>query len=217
MTKILIDSLNIDELIALKKLLAKINNTLTQKLALAFVDFLAGKGAIHTAGTPSDYDTLFQTVRNTNPNARGFDIRLDNPSAGYTPLIAEVKTTVPVFSDHFGSQQEDAITTDLNGLTGQSKKGKTVSNLPAYYKFMVFFNSGPSIRQAAKKLIREYNKALRTAKKSGKSNLAGKVVLWEPAMPFNTNDVFVVILDKKNVEAVRIDNNVNSTAVLSPE
>lgn len=194
-----INSLTVNELTALKKLLSNINNVLTQKVALAFVYFLAKKGAIGTAGKPSDYDMLFKTVLNTNPNARGFDIRFDNPSAGYTPIVAEVKTTVPVYHDHFGSQQEDAIIADLNGLTGQSKKGKSV-NVPAYYKFMVFFNSGPSIRRAARKLIADYNKTLCAAKKSNKSNLVGKVVLWTPAIPFNTNDVFVVILDKKSVE-----------------
>lgn len=125
------NALSAEEFINLKKALSNINNIITLKTTLAFVDKLASSGLIKedVAGL------IKEKINSQSANANGFDILWED---GDFPFVAEVKCNIPVETNKFGPAQLEGIYKDIINL----KKGKTKANVDVtdLYKFMVFLD-----------------------------------------------------------------------------
>ena len=124
------NALSAEEFINLKKALSNINNIITLKTTLAFVDKLAASGLI-------DKDVVGLIKANINSqsaNANGFDILWN----GDFPFIAEVKCNIPVDKNKFGPAQLGGIYKDIISLS--QGKSKVDVNVEDYNKFMVFLH-----------------------------------------------------------------------------
>lgn len=112
----------------LKAFLSDVNNIITLKLTLGFIETLA----LIFGFSESEKATVIEAVQAVSPNANGFDIEIREP----VKLVAEVKGNIPVKNGAvFGAAQKKGILKDLHSL----KNGKTKSVvLPDdFYKFMV--------------------------------------------------------------------------------
>lgn len=137
-------SLTAKGILELKSVLADINNILTLKVSLAFVDWVAARLELPT----EIKHTLRATVLEASPNANGFDVWLSYP----IPFIAEVKCNVPINrSSRYGAAQRQGIEKDIDALlTG---KLKASIDAKSCVKFMAFLDT-PEIRSANGLLIR---------------------------------------------------------------
>lgn len=133
-----------ESICALKSVLADINNLLTLKVSLSFVEWVTSRLSL-------DESTKHELVSATlaaKPNSNGFDILLGYPVA----FVAEVKCNVPINGGAiYGSAQRNGIEKDILALLN----GKIKSNLiPATsLKFMVFLDL-PEIRSATEHFAR---------------------------------------------------------------
>lgn len=183
MTNFLIGNLNIDELLIAKKMLSKVNNIITVKLALAFVKFLKNKGIIQE----EEYDDIRGKVLGTHPNANGFDICYPHKTKYANGIVAEVKGNIPLSKGEFGSNQKHNIYSDLDKLTG--KTGKTGNlNINGFLKFMVLIECDKHVVKQIDKIIREYSN--------------DKVVIWTDGTKPDNEHIYVVILHKEDVDEV---------------
>ena len=125
------NALSAEQFVNLKKALSNINNIITLKTTLAFVDKLAASGLI-------EKDIVGQIKANINSqsaNANGFDILWED---GDFPFVAEVKCNIPVETNKFGPAQLEGIYKDIiNLMKGKAKAKVDVTGL---YKFMVFLD-----------------------------------------------------------------------------
>lgn len=112
--------LTMTNLIELKKAVSNINNIITLRTTLGFIDFLYDKVQIRNG------------VTSTNVNTNGYDI--DDHV-----FIAEVKCNIPVYGNSYGAAQEKSIIEDLDGM--HKGKTKAITNNPkTCYKFMVLLD-----------------------------------------------------------------------------
>ena len=118
-------------LINLKKVLSNINNLITLKTSVAFVDFLCEINKIESEIASNVIKEINKTTANTN----GYDIVCKN---GSFPFIAEVKCNIPCGKkgEKYGAAQIASIKTDLEGLRNGKKKTLEL-NLKEYLRFMV--------------------------------------------------------------------------------
>lgn len=118
-------------LINLKKVLSNINNLITLKTSVAFVDFLCEINKIESEIASN----VIKEINETNANTNGYDIVCKN---GSFPFIAEVKCNIPCGKkgEKYGAAQIASIKTDLEGLRNGKKKTLEV-NLKEYFRFMV--------------------------------------------------------------------------------
>lgn len=136
--------LSITDFLALKAALSDINNTVTMRLTLCFVDWAARVFSMDTLTTNKLRDTVLQS----KPNSNGYDVYCDGP----TPFIAEVKCNVPINgSVKYGSAQRTGILNDIDALlTGKSKAASVTKNA---LKIMVFLDL-PKVRAANLDLLK---------------------------------------------------------------
>ena len=189
-----IDGVTIDELLALKKLLAKINNSITTHLTLNFVNSDIVKGLIYY----KDKKGLIDAVTATNANSNGYDIVFSGnikDGSGAKGIIAEVKSSIPVkinetdsSRSEFGSKQIENIEYDLDALIkGTDKKralfekryDKTLE-LADYYRFLVLFDN-PDVRGAIDNLLNSYQNK-------------DSVEIWDPNKTPDKGKVYVVFV-----------------------
>ena len=118
-------------LINLKKVLSNINNLITLKTSVAFVDFLCEINKIESEIASN----VIKEINKTNANTNGYDIVCKN---GSFPFIAEVKCNIPCGKkgEKYGAAQIASIKTDLEGLRNGKKKTLEL-NLKEYFRFMV--------------------------------------------------------------------------------
>lgn len=118
-------------LINLKKVLSNINNLITFKTSVAFVDFLCEINKIESEIASN----VIKEINKTNANTNGYDIVCKN---GSFPFIAEVKCNIPCGKkgEKYGAAQIASIKTDLEGLRNGKKKTLEL-NLKEYFRFMV--------------------------------------------------------------------------------
>ena len=81
-------AMDLSSLLELKSVLSDINNTLTMRLTLGFVDWAARTLQMDDA----EVTQLRNDVLSTKPSANGYDISF----AHVPPLVAEVKCNVPI-------------------------------------------------------------------------------------------------------------------------
>jgi hypothetical protein len=138
-------AMDLSSLLELKSVLSDINNTLTMRLALGFVDWAAKTLQMDEAAVTR----LRQDVLSTKPSANGYDISF----AHIPPLVAEVKCNVPINNGmKYGAAQKSGIVADIEGLLNGKTKASTAPPAIDSLKFIVFLDV-PEVRAANSHLI----------------------------------------------------------------
>lgn len=133
--------LTINDLVEMKKAISNINNLITLKVTLAFVDEICRLGIIDS----KQADRIKQDIDEQHPNTNGFDVQDDK-----CKIIAEIKCNIPVGEKSFGAAQKNALKKDLQGLRHGKTKGD-IGDPKDYYKFMVI-QDVPKARVAMREL-----------------------------------------------------------------
>lgn len=132
------DNLDLTELLSLKSVLSDINNALTMRLTLGFIDWI---GKVLTLDESSISATR-RDVLTTKPNTNGYDVHCNTCPT----FIAEVKCNVPINGGRvYGSRQMNGIIGDIESLLHGKSKAAPVE--PEALKFMVFLDL-PEVRAA---------------------------------------------------------------------
>ncbi|MDH0834223.1 hypothetical protein N5D01_03490, partial [Acinetobacter johnsonii] len=117
---------------SLKIALSDINNLLTMKITISFVNWITKKFNL----SQESEEKIMNEILSTKPSTNGYDIVSDE----IVKLIAEVKCNIPINSGKkYGSAQRNGITKDLNNLLYGKTKSKFDTN--EYLKFMVFLEN----------------------------------------------------------------------------
>tara|TARA_R110000787_G_scaffold1497_12_gene6376 strand:- start:14931 stop:15437 length:507 start_codon:yes stop_codon:yes gene_type:complete len=136
--------MDLQALLKLKTVLSDINNIVTMKLTLAFVDWLSEK----LCWNEIEKSAVLKGIYSTKPNTNGFDLEAN---VGTIPIIAEVKCNIPVNGgDSYGAAQKAGILKDIISLL--NGKSKSSMNSSRCLKFMVFAQL-PEVMAATEKLI----------------------------------------------------------------
>ena len=128
------NALSAEQFINLKKALSNINNIITLKTTLAFVDKVVSsylKDAIVV-------NKIKENIKSQSANANGFDILCEE---GEFHFVAEVKCNIPVKEGQFGAAQLGGIYKDIINLSRGKKKNANVK-VQKLNKFMVFLDYG---------------------------------------------------------------------------
>lgn len=137
------ERLDIKNLLSLKSALSDINNALTMRLTLRFVDWATQVLSFDAVAKAQVLDD----VLSKKPNSNGYDIHCAVP----VPFVAEVKCNIPVNGGtKYGAAQRSGIMKDLDALL--YGKSKTSSVDPNSLKFMVFIDL-PEVRAANNHLL----------------------------------------------------------------
>jgi hypothetical protein len=132
-------------LLELKSVLSDINNTLTMRLTLGFVDWAAATLQLDQAA----HARLRRDVLNTKPSSNGYDISFVH----VPPVVAEVKCNVPINGGtRYGAAQKNGIIADIEALLNGKSKASTAPAPTDSLKFMVFLDL-PAVRAANSHLI----------------------------------------------------------------
>jgi len=135
--------LNTEAFLGLKSVLADINNILTLRVSLAFVEWVAVRLNLD-ASAKLELETRVLTSK---PNANGFDVWLGCPIA----FVGEVKCNVPINQGSvYGAQQRHGIEKDVTSLL--EGKQKAHMNPQSCLKFLAFLDR-PEIRAANEHLL----------------------------------------------------------------
>jgi hypothetical protein len=162
----------IKSLILAKPLLASIDSIIARYSCIRFAKFLLEEAKIITR---SDYVRLIKQIKQTSPNAKGYDI--DFVTKSNTHIIAELKCYTPVDGNEFGGAQKTAIIRDISGLKTLSKtKNKTCASLTFFA--MLCIDKGPS-------------KAFHSLNRSKTLN----VVYFKKGISLKTGSVYSVFLE----------------------
>ncbi|ALV72124.1 MULTISPECIES: hypothetical protein [Acinetobacter] len=130
--------LDSDKIISLKMALSDINNLLTMKITISFVNWISKKFHL----SQESKQKLTDEILSIKPSTNGYDL----VSNEIIKLIAEVKCNIPINGGtKYGSAQRNGITKDLNNLLYGKTKSKF--NTTEYFKFMVFLEN-QSVRAA---------------------------------------------------------------------
>lgn len=134
--------LTVKDILHLKSILSDINNIMTLKLTLRFVEWACD----YLGANKESKDLALAQVTSTKPNANGYDVIITNP-----PVVAEVKCNIPINKgNRYGSAQRFGIMKDINNLVeGKSRTGVPIDN---YHKFLVLLNT-PEVKDATYALL----------------------------------------------------------------
>lgn len=131
-------------LLRLKSALSDINNIMTLKVTLAFVDWVVARLSLDGRSAAE----LRSSVLEAKPSSNGYDIRLGHPVA----FVGEVKCNVPINNGAvYGSAQRIGIEKDVAALLNGKRKASLAPG--ECLKFMAFLDT-PEIRQANAHLVR---------------------------------------------------------------
>ncbi len=141
---VLKENIQLSDLLKLKNATYIINNFITYKLTLAFLNRLYGWSFIND----SQYKKMCTIVEQTSTNANGFDVLYHDDIS----IVAEVKGNVPCKGSNFGANQRKKIIENLYSL----KNGKTKAKIKTdgYYKFMVLLDDSKNVKNALDNLIK---------------------------------------------------------------
>jgi hypothetical protein len=135
--------LDLKNLLLVKSALSDINNTLTMRLTLSFLNWASQTLKLDAPAIQQ----LRDDVLKTKPSSNGYDVCC----AGSIPFIAEVKCNIPINGGKkYGSAQRIGIFKDVDSLL----RGKTKATLfdRRSLKFMVFVDL-PEVRAANEHLL----------------------------------------------------------------
>lgn len=119
--------LTTNDLVEMKKAISNINNLITLRVTLGFIDEICRMDIVHN----EQAERMRKEVDEQHPNTNGFDVQ-DKECR----IIAEIKCNIPVGEKSFGAAQKNALKKDLQGLRNGKTKGD-IDNVDNYYKFMV--------------------------------------------------------------------------------
>lgn len=138
-------TLSAKSVVDLKSVLADINNILTLKVTLGFVDWLSTRLMLSTEAK----EEARRIVLSSKPNSNGFDLLLERP----VPLVGEVKCNIPINRGAvYGSAQRKGIERDVDALINGKLKAASVKT-ESCLKFLAFLDT-PQIRGATEHLAR---------------------------------------------------------------
>lgn len=163
------------DLLALKNELREINNIVTVRVTIAFVDFLEKENII----SRSDAERIKEIVNKTNANENGFDLEDEE-----CHILAEVKCNNPTNEGKLLGQQKRGIQNDLAGLQNGKIKRKNIDTKD-YYRFMVLLdNEKPSIQNAIKELLNDKDEC----------------ILYSPGVPISKGNTYIVFIPSSQVK-----------------
>lgn len=142
----LYQKMSVSDFVALKKALSDINNIITLRVTLKFIEMLRAHGIL----SHDDYLKAIEQVNGENPNSNGYDIKLEKQK-----IVAEIKCNIPVGEQSFGAAQISGIKKDIDGLWEPSHKSKDKANTKDYLKFMVLLDTN-GVHESMAKIIRSY-------------------------------------------------------------
>lgn len=148
--------LTTNDLVEMKKAISNINNLITLRVTLRFIDEICRLGIVNI----EQAERIKKEVNEQHPNTNGFDVCCEKEKDGIN-LIAEVKCNIPVGEDEFGAAQRNGIIEDLDGMW--EGKGKFDNNYTKRCKkFMVLLElqDGNEVKHAMENLL-EHNKQYR--------------------------------------------------------
>ena len=119
--------LTINDLVEMKKAISNINNLITLRVTLSFIDEICRLGIVNN----EQAERMRKVVDEQHPNTNGFDVQDKE-----CKIIAEIKCNIPVGEKSFGAAQKNALKKDLQGLRNGKTKGD-IDDVDNYYKFMV--------------------------------------------------------------------------------
>ena len=119
--------LTTNDLVEMKKAISNINNLITLRVTLGFIDEIYRLGIVNH----EQAERMRKEVDEQHPNTNGFDVQ-DKECR----IIAEIKCNIPVGEKSFGAAQKIALKKDMQGLRNGKTKGD-IDNVDNYYKFMV--------------------------------------------------------------------------------
>lgn len=164
-------SLSTEAILSLKSVLSNINNILTLRVTLAFVEWVTDRLNLDRSAR----DELERSVLEAKPNSNGFDVWLGYPVA----FVGEVKCNIPVKGGMvYGAQQRNGIEKNVTALLqGKKKASMLTAGCP---KFLVFLDL-PQVRKANDHLSRT------------SSICKGKLVEPEDSDELNRTDIVYVV------------------------
>ena len=131
-------TLTAKSILELKSVLADVNNILTLKVTMGFVDWLVKRLSLNKEAEAE----LQSIVLGAKPNSNGFDVWLGYPVA----IVGEVKCNVPINRGSvYGSAQRNGIEKDMKALLNGKLKGRIKTD--SCLKFLAFLDT-PEIRSA---------------------------------------------------------------------
>ena len=145
--------LTTEDLVEMKKAISNINNLITLKVTLAFIDVICRLGIIDSAQAK----TITEKVDKQHPNTNGFDVCCNKEDDGID-LVAEIKCNIPVGGYEFGAAQMNGIITDLEGMwEGKGKFEKNYTNRCDKFMVLLEMQDGNEVKYAMENLL-EHNK-----------------------------------------------------------
>ncbi len=139
-----------NDLVEMKKAISNINNLITLKVTLAFIDEICRLGIIDL----EQAGKIREEVDRQHPNTNGFDVCCEKEKEGID-FIAEVKCNIPVGGDEFGAAQMNGIIKDLEGMMGEKKNHEKYQTSDCH-KFMVLLEmqDGNKVKDAMQNLLK---------------------------------------------------------------
>jgi hypothetical protein len=137
--------LSIEDFVDIKTTLSDINNIITYKTTIRFMDWLRE----HFSSVDENYQVYLNEVWGAKPSGNGYDIMV----TGDVNILAEIKCNKPINNGFkYGSAQKNGIIKDIQGLLkGKSKVNFDPSNA---YKFLVIYDFGEHTLKATEHLIK---------------------------------------------------------------
>lgn len=171
-------SIMTDESLDLLKLtLSNINNIITFKTTLKFIDKMSKILKLND----DERKIIVEKVKHTKPNDNGFDIEY----SGSENIVCEVKCNIPVNGgNRFGAAQKNSIKKDIYGLmNSKNKSAITSKEIKNYYKFMVIYNFNQNTVEATINLVSNIAKEFNN-----------KVKIYEEDKSINKENVYIVLI-----------------------
>ncbi|ART75163.1 hypothetical protein B4U37_03495 [Sutcliffiella horikoshii] len=166
--------LSIEDFVDIKSTLSDINNIITYKTTISFMDWLRDR----FSNVEENYQLYLEGVLKVKPSVNGYDIMV----TGKENILAEIKCNKPINNGYkFGSAQKNGLIKDIQGLL----EGKTkVKFDPIHaYKFLVMYDFGDHTLKATEHLI-----------KNIPSIYKGKVEIFKDHTQLKKDKIYVVFI-----------------------
>lgn len=168
-------NLSVDDFVDIKTTLSDINNIITYKTTIRFMEWLSE----HFPYVKDNYHYYLKQILGTKPSGNGYDIMV----TGDIIILAEVKCNKPINNGFkFGSAQKNGIIKDIQGLVEGKSKVKSIDPREAY-KFLVVYDFGEHTLKATEYLIKNIPFEYR-----------GKVEIYEDHTQLTIDKVYVVFI-----------------------
>jgi hypothetical protein len=168
-------NLSVEDFVDIKTTLSDINNIITYKTTIRFMDWLSE----HFSYVKNNHQVYLEQVLGAKPSGNGYDIMV----TGEVTILAEIKCNKPINNGYkFGSAQKNGIIKDIQGLLEGKSKVKSIDPREAY-KFLVVYDFGEHTLKATEHLI-----------KNIPSDYRGKVELYTDQTRLTMDKVYVVFI-----------------------